>query len=321
VIIVEHKYTLPRIRSIIESTSTTGLPNQVDPEAVNNVVRQTLKAWYTHIRTFRQTLAYYVTETFKHCFKIHFSKYDRSPIYDKVDGILGEFIRSALNQFEASTERLWKLESTLVITLNQQDFELLKTAHSSSLTDRRSRNLEEQKEALRIERERIRAQREQPERPHTPPPPSGRGRRGGGGHRKPPSPAPEEAIPDQYMRELGVLAQVQAYHDIARRRFVDMIYMVALGEFVETCKHGVLEELKTQLCMQKPDGKREILSLVLLVRSVDIIANFWGNVESVAEEICRDLLLEDPQKEKLRKELIVKWEQLQKAQSELSGYL
>jgi hypothetical protein len=315
VIIVEHKYTLPRIRSIIEST--TDLPDQV-----NNMVGQTLKAWYTHIRTFRQTLAYYVTEMFKHCFKIHFSKYDRSPIYDKVDGILGEFIRSALNQFEASTERLWKLESTLVTTLNQQDLEFLKTAHSSSLTDRRSRNLEEQKEALRIERERIRAQREQPERPHTPPPPpSGRGRRGGGGHRKPPSPAPEEAIPDQYVRELEVLAQVQAHHDIARRRFVDMIYMVVLGEFVETCKHGVLEELKTQLCMRKPDGEREILSLVLLARSVGIIANFWGNVESVAEEICRDLLLEDPQKEKLRKELIVKWEQLQKAQSELSGYL
>jgi len=38
-----HKYTLPRIRHIIETTSTTGLPNQVDPEAVKNVAKDNIK--------------------------------------------------------------------------------------------------------------------------------------------------------------------------------------------------------------------------------------------------------------------------------------
>ena len=42
---------------------------------------------------------------------------------------------------------------------------------------------------------------------------------------------------------------------------------------------------------------------------------------TVAEETCRSLLVEDPEKERRRKELLAKKAQLEKAKAELSGYL
>ena len=59
---------------------------------------------------------------------------------------------------------------------------------------------------------------------------------------------------DTYRREIKVLSEVQAFYEIARRRFVDHTYMIILGRLIEEIKTNLYEHLKKDLKMNEPDG-------------------------------------------------------------------
>ena len=174
-------------------------------------------------------------------------------------------------QHRASTLKLWHLESTLIRTRNNV-YVSAGNENGAKLLERRSRNLE----ARELEEQRQKEERRQLAAADAAataatatasgaPPISapGRGGRGGGGGGaggrsrlcvSTPTPEPDDPY-DHYQREVKVLGDVQAYHDIARVRFVDYIDMVIWGELLEVCKTGLLEELKLQLGLRSPGGK------------------------------------------------------------------
>ncbi|KAF8246742.1 hypothetical protein K440DRAFT_601938 [Wilcoxina mikolae CBS 423.85] len=284
-----HKYTLPRVRHIIETTSTAGLPNQVDPEAVKNVAKDNIKGWEPKVSEFTTKIANHVGKLAFACFLDVFQRYDKSPICEKAHSVMEEFLNVAVAQHRANMEKLWRLESTQIRTLNHKDYENLRRDNELRLCEKRRRNLEEQNEQRK---QSMLGEKEVVPQPAVTPA-KGRGR-----VTKPaaralsPTPDVDESY-DHYKREVKVLAEVQAYYDIARKRFIDYVYMSIMGEFLETCKNGLLEGLKIKLSMEGPD----------------------------AEETCRKLLVEDPEKERRRRELLMKKDQLQRAKDELSVYL
>ncbi|KAA8909675.1 P-loop containing nucleoside triphosphate hydrolase protein [Sphaerosporella brunnea] len=284
-----NKYNLPRIRYIMESTSTTGLPNQVDPEAVVNVAKDTLTSWEGIVGAFLNKVHTLVAGVFDECFALYFARYEKSPINKKVHEILSRFFNAATSRLHESIMRLCKLETSQIKTANQVDFEKSAKINSINMSVRQLRNLQDQRDAARAEREE--QEMAAVENPATPTQ-SARGRK----RQRPtiPSPTPDDGeLVDPYSIEVNVLAQVQAYHDIARKRFVDYAYLAVNGELVEDCQNKLLEELRTELFLDSP----------------------------LAEENCKQLLVEDPEKERRRKELLSKKAQLQKAKDELSGYL
>lgn len=173
-------------------------------------------------------------------------------------------------QHRTSTLKLWHLESTLIRTRNNV-YVSAGNENGAKLLERRSRNLE----ARELEEQRQKEEKRQLAADAAAtaatatasggPPTSahgrgGRGSGGGGAGGRPrlcvstPTPEPDDPY-DHYQREVKVLGDVQAYHDIARVRFVDYIDMVIWGELLEICKTGLLEELKLQLGLRSPGGK------------------------------------------------------------------
>lgn len=78
-----HKYTLPRIRYIIESTSTAGLPNQIHPTAVENVAKDSFKEWEGHLHRFIDRVRDCLHRQFRIVFSARFRRYEKSPIFQK----------------------------------------------------------------------------------------------------------------------------------------------------------------------------------------------------------------------------------------------
>ena len=178
-----------------------------------------------------------------------------------------EFLNSVTAQYRASTLKLWHLESTLIRTRNNV-YVSAGNENGAKLLERRSRNLE----ARELDEQRQKEEKRQAAAAKaaasaaettanggsTP----GRGGKSGGGGAggrvrlcvSTPTPEPDDPY-DHYQREVKVLGDVQAYHDIARVRFVDYIDMVIWGELLEVCKTGLLEELKLQLGLRSPGGR------------------------------------------------------------------
>ncbi|KAK6507998.1 hypothetical protein TWF481_006417 [Arthrobotrys musiformis] len=108
-------------------------------------------------------------------------------------------------------------------------------------------------------------------------------------------PVPEG--PDPYQRELDTLTHTQAYLGLARRRFGDTVMMRMIkGIFTKYTVQGTFKEhVEQQL------GLREL-----------------GEEEQ--ERKCRELMVEDPAKEKMRSTLVSKKELLDKAWMDLEPY-
>jgi hypothetical protein len=188
----------------MESTSTTGLPSQVDPEAVENVVKDTLTSWEAIVSVFLERINELVSKVFNQCFAQYFARYDKSPINKKVHDILRRFFSAASARLHESMSRLCLLETNQVKTANQSDFEKLSKANSIIMATRQRRNLEDKRDAARAEKEGGEAAAEAPVTPA-----QSRGRK------RPrlsvPSPSPDdEEIVDPFDIEAHVLAQVSA---------------------------------------------------------------------------------------------------------------
>lgn len=133
------------------------------------------------------------------------------------------------------------LEADQITTLNEEDYQKHTENQLKILSDRRARNIEDQnirEAALQVaEAAKHDESMGTPRRRRTALPPPVR-----------------ENQPDPYKKEIGVLADVKAYSEIAQKRFVDNVYMSIQGEFVGGLRKSVLEALQSGLGLNTPEG-------------------------------------------------------------------
>ncbi|RPA91160.1 P-loop containing nucleoside triphosphate hydrolase protein [Choiromyces venosus 120613-1] len=284
-----HRLTLPQIRHIIESTATARIPGQVDPTAITNLIRQSINLWNPVVHEFLNNCGGLMNRQVHYCFTLIFKEYQKSPIFQGVYEILNTLVQENFDNQKIVIDRLWRLETEQISTLNE-DYQTFMANHHEKLSDRRKRNLEDQRSRAAANAAAEAALNED----------NAGGPNGGGGStpspRKKRNPATNlpaammDNSPDPYRKEIEVLAQVRAYNEVAQKRFVDNVYMSIQGELVNGFRKSILEALQSGLGLNGPD----------------------------VSELCTQLLVEDPLKERRRKELQSKSEQLDKAMEELS---
>lgn len=216
--------------------------------------------WDQFLKDVREHVAAYFNKIFRH----HFSRYDKSPIFKTTQLIVREFLAVNFRSFRQGLERLYALELSQPTTLNTTDFNREAAKAEETLSERRKRNIEEQRRAKRD------AAADADSSPATPTP-LPRGRRG---HQAPPPSREsrvgfdddEAATPGQdfFNREIQLMAQTQSYHEIARKRFVDNVYHPLQGELIEGLKTGLLTELRDKLLTAATTQEAEEKCKVLL---------------------------------------------------------
>lgn len=182
-----------------------------------------------------------LSELVNQCFAHAFKEYKKSPIHAAVYDILNRLVVESFHNQDVVIQRLLRLEQDQVTTLNEEDYQKHTEIHLKILTDRRVRNIEEQN--IREAQIAADAAAKKDEISGTP-----RKRKA-----HVPLPIPENQ-PDPYKKEIGVLACVKAYSEVAQKRFVDNVYMSIQSEFVNGFRTTVSEALKTGLGLNGPDG-------------------------------------------------------------------
>lgn len=262
------RYTLPHLRHLIDRASTSHIPNLTSPEAMKSLSRQSLTLWEPVCDLFFTQTTALMGVHIRDIFAAHFGCYEKSPVFNQTHHIVAEFLNQQYRGFKDGLKRLYRLELAVPATLNQTDFNDAVVKANSALRRRRERNIEEQKRAVAAE---------------TP--------------GASPDDQEDQVLPgtEFYARELHMMAETQAYCEIARKRFVDNVFLSLLGELLRDVKGGLLEVLKEKL---------------------DI-----GGEAGVAEGKCRALLEEDPELERRRVELVGRGRQLQRAKEELGKFV
>lgn len=236
-----HRFNLPQIRHIIDSTATARIPGQVDPTAITNLIKQTIELWNPIVCGFLDSCGQLLNSHVSQCFGQVFKEYTKSPIFQAVFSILNRLTVESFELQKGIIRRLWSLEEDQITTLNEEDYQKCTETHMKILSDRRARNIEDQiSRATAAE-----AAAKPDENSGTP-----RKRRV---HQAVLS-APRENQPDPYKKEVGVLAQVKAYSEVAQKRFVDNVYMSIQGEYVGGFRKTVFDALQSGLGLDGPEG-------------------------------------------------------------------
>lgn len=241
--LLAHKFNLPQIRHIIDSTATARIPGQVDPSATTNLIKQTLVLWSPIVDEFLNSCGQLLSGLVKQCFSSIFKEYKKSPIYTAVWDIITRLVNESSQTQKVVIQRLLDLEQEQVMTLNEEDYQRHTESHLRILSDRRARNIEDQniKEAQVLLTE---VPGKNGENNNVTP----RKKRG------PPLVSVREGQPDPYKKEITVLAGVKAYSEVAQKRFVDNVYMSIQSEFSSGFRGTVLEALQDGLGLKGPDG-------------------------------------------------------------------
>ncbi|KAI5852607.1 P-loop containing nucleoside triphosphate hydrolase protein [Morchella snyderi] len=277
----QHKYNLPQIRHIIDSTATAQIPGQVDPKAIENLIKETIYLWRPILEKFISDSAQLLNRRVHNCFVENFETYKKSPIFFEVYTILQNQLKESYERLNEAGSRLWNLEVNQICTLNDEDYKKHIANHSRILKERRKRNLLEQNEHREQQLQAENTGGTSRKRKL-----GGGGMNGGGGMSMG---SDDNPMDDPYSKEIDVLAEVRAYSEVAQKRFIDNVYMTVRFEMATVFLKAVPVALDRDLGLQMPDSS----------------------------QICAALLVEDPQKEKERGILLQRSEQLSRAMEEL----
>ncbi|KAK6526135.1 hypothetical protein TWF281_011171 [Arthrobotrys megalospora] len=266
---------LREIRDILEINTTTGIPGIVDHRAVDILSKMHIRLWDGPVQGFIHqfdTLLHTHTHT---TFANIFARYEQSPLYSHMAGIIDEFHELMMTKIRKSVFKCFRIEAECIYTMQDRDWNREHTTWKQDNERRRKRAVEEQ---LALKQQRAQERHTQA------------GRKG-----KVEVAAPEG--PDPYQREIDTFTHTQAYLGLARRRFGDTVMMRMLkGIFTKYTVQGTFKEhIEQQL------GLREL-------------------GEDEQERKCRELMVEDPAKERMRNSLVSKKELLDKAWMDLEPY-
>ena len=269
-----HIYTLRQMNRVLESHSGGQIPDQVDSKAIEFVAQNSLAAWDSAIHTYLDSCQHLLLSIVHAVFVKKFDRYQKTPLFNQSFHIIETFLTGCFErEVDIVMNRIYKLEKEQIATLNEATIKQVKSRHLEVLRESRARNREEQIDYKRQKLSssthltaKVRAALER-------------------------KLAIEEKGSDKFENELGLMAGVRAYYELASTRFVDNVFISVLGEWVKTVKERLEKEVSTGLGFPFKDGE--------------------------GEERCRALLEEDPEKERRKRGLEVKMEQLRRAMEEL----
>jgi len=187
---------------------------------VRTITLSALSGWSPKFSTFANTLFALVVETLRSVFTTHFQPYKYTLLFARTHSLLESLLSRSFSTTQTHLSLLLTLETQNVRTsLDPGSFRKLVDEKRSAVLSTRQRNLEVQYP------------------------------------RKPRMPSASPPAHDRYSRELEVIAEVLAYHDIARQRFVDYLGLFITGEFLEGVRRGLLGELRQKLGVEGMEGK------------------------------------------------------------------
>ncbi|KAL9610388.1 MAG: hypothetical protein Q9167_004898 [Letrouitia subvulpina] len=237
------RFTLHDIRSMLQDVHI-GLPNQVDPRAIERMIRESLSMW-------DKPLHELLTSTGELCRQLVFERlenifglWQQTRFFETMQEICGSWLDSVLAMQNEIVERILKVERYKALTYNH---DAMQTACDNALNILRN--------ARQNDRARAKLNSSEP-----------------GWDTNITEKARQERLkkvsdqlePDPYIQEVRAMADVRGYYDCAYSRFVDVVCQNIHAELFARCRDDLPGVMREKIGLNKPNAS-EICAVLLAI--------------------------------------------------------
>ncbi|EPS43752.1 hypothetical protein H072_2246 [Dactylellina haptotyla CBS 200.50] len=263
---------LQEIREVLETSTTTGIPQIVDTKAVEILSKMHVRMWESPVQNFISSLDSLLHAHVHNILHIVFARYEHSPLYAEMTTIINNFHETMMTKIRKSVEKCFAIEAECIYTLQDKEWNREYLYWKQDNDTRRKRALDEQRV---LKQQRIQERHVQ----------SGR---------KGKVEIPEREGPDPYQRELDTMTNAQAYVSIARKRFGDTVMMRMIrGVFTRYTTSGTFREFLDGemkfMDMGEEEQERKCRELMVEDPGKEMMRNALIRQQELLENALKDL--------------------------------
>ncbi|KAL2354881.1 Dynamin family protein [Cryomyces antarcticus] len=268
-------FRLEGVRDTLEKVCTSDIPGEVDPKAVDHLRLESLANWDKSMNDFIKKTEMALGRILHAILDDVLSPWKATALYKETSKIVDDYLSLSVGEQRTHAQRALRLEQFKPMTMNDKSIEENEkkelTFFEAARYAARANSYLNQQEAMlgkRPDLNEVRTRKIQTDQTLR-----------------------KELGVDPFQREVGVMAKVRGYYNVASMRFVDHVVQGLQAELFERCRTHLHEELKTGLHVDVEDGSGR----------------------------CTHLLAEDSAREARRIQLKKEKERLLQAQEMLSG--
>ncbi|KAJ5168688.1 uncharacterized protein N7482_004282 [Penicillium canariense] len=228
------KFTLEEIRGIKEESHRAGIPNHIDPSAIEMLNRQSVTHWDSLTSTFVMTAHGLVAKVLMMNLDEVIAQYRQTGLYRELRNIINDFLLQLRTDYLAYSMAHYRIEQEVPFTMAQAQHKKAQENHHQLLVTGRSRS--RAKAYLRR-----------------------------GGH----DPNDEGNIvkvikdhlsPDAYSQEVEMMASSRGYYEIASSRFLDLMCQSAHAKLFCKCRDELIHVINIKLDANSAERCMELMA-------------------------------------------------------------
>ncbi|KAJ5650625.1 uncharacterized protein N7484_004348 [Penicillium longicatenatum] len=225
------RFELEEIRKIKQECQRAGIPNQIEPSAIQTLNREMVMHWGEIATDFVHALHRVVQKAIIMTLDDVIAEYHQTGLYRELQKLISEFLECINAQFAEDVSAYFEMERGNTLTMAQMEHKERTTRSLKLLIERRE--IARAKCWLRL--------RGRPDDDHT-------------------KITSSELGPDPFSQEIEMMANSRGYYEIARMRFTDMVCLFAESKVKWMCRDQLQLTLEAQLKAANPDRCSELMA-------------------------------------------------------------
>ncbi|KAJ5959499.1 uncharacterized protein N7479_006649 [Penicillium vulpinum] len=233
------RISLQQLTELKIRSNTVGVPNQLDPRAIENLNKRSVEHWGKLMEIFLKATHSLVHGMLLEALEEEFAQYHQTGLYQELRRILREFMSKLRQAHLQLAKDYCKSELEIPFTMAQVQHQTLMQQASVSLKARRhnaraacwlkirGHDMSEEKIADKIKKIQ-----------------------------------PEQLDPDRYSQEIDMVASSLAYYDIASSRFLDVLCQSTHMKLFRACRASLVNTLRDDLEIFGDNGRARCLDLM-----------------------------------------------------------
>ncbi|KAJ5383732.1 Dynamin [Penicillium concentricum] len=233
------RITLQQLTELKIRSNTVGVPNQLDPRAIENLNKRSVEHWGKLMEIFLKATHSLVHSMLVEALEEEFAQYHQTGLYQELSRILKEFMSKLRRIHLQIAKDYCKSEHEIPFTMAQGQHQILMQQASKSLKDRRHnaratcwlkiRGHDMNDERISDKIKKIQS---------------------------------DQLGPDRYSQEIEMMASSLAYYDIASSRFLDVLCQSTHMKLFRACRAGLVNTLRDDLEIFGDNGRARCLDLM-----------------------------------------------------------
>ena len=237
----QQKFKLEQIKQTLVNVSLSGIPDEYDSKALDQIVLTSLQYWHVPLDKFVQQIKQLMRKLFSTVLNQVCEPYARTPLIGNVGELSALFLKKTIESFNDATSRALKFERFKPMTMHES---LMSTYTKVEMADLKEQRFIERANILIDNHEEFSTKKTE-------------------GHERAKK-FQSAKDRENLMRELGddefqcaieVMAKVRAYYLVATPRFIDVVYQTMHAELFGECKEALMHHLRAGMGLDQADCK------------------------------------------------------------------